>query len=68
MIDYLSNRVDFNDRLGIILKGRLLVEGTVENLKEKAGQSPELEDAFLRLTGGETEQALEDFWDDQGPL
>ena len=55
------------DRIGIILQGRLLVEGTVDNLKEKAGQSPELEDAFLRLTGGETEQALDDFWDDQGP-
>ena len=54
------------DRIGIILHGRLLVEGTVEDLKAKAGESPELEDAFLRLTGGETEQALDEFWEDQG--
>ncbi|MBF0529649.1 MAG: ABC transporter ATP-binding protein [Deltaproteobacteria bacterium] len=49
------------DRIGIILHGRLVVQGTVEELKAAAGQSRELEDAFLKLTGGEEEQALAEF-------
>lgn len=49
------------DRIGIIFHGRLLVQGTVEELKAIAGQSQELEDAFLKLTGGEEEQALAEF-------
>ncbi|MFH1134855.1 MAG: ABC transporter ATP-binding protein [Pseudomonadota bacterium] len=57
----LSIAADLCDRIGIILKGRLLVQGTVEELKEQAGKSAELEDAFLKLTGGEGEQALDDF-------
>ncbi|MEW6267378.1 MAG: ABC transporter ATP-binding protein [Thermodesulfobacteriota bacterium] len=57
----LSLAAELCDRIGIILQGRLLVEGSVEELKEKAGRSPELEDAFLKLTGGQEEQALVEF-------
>lgn len=57
----LSLVADLCDRIGIILKGRLLVQGTAEELKAQAGQSGELEDAFLRLTGGEGEQSLTEF-------
>ncbi|MEW5723785.1 MAG: ABC transporter ATP-binding protein [Thermodesulfobacteriota bacterium] len=57
----LSLAAQLCDRIGIILKGRLLTEGTVEELKEKAGESKELEDAFLKLTGGQEEQALAAF-------
>jgi ABC-2 type transport system ATP-binding protein len=40
------------DRLGLIRAGRLLAEGTADELRRLAG-SPHLEDAFLRLaTGG----------------
>lgn len=49
------------DRIGIIFHGKLLVQGTVEELKEQAGRSEALEDAFLKLTGGEEEQALAEF-------
>ena len=42
------------DRIGIIQKGKLLVEGTVDELKEMAGQEdPRLESIFLHLTGAE---------------
>ncbi len=42
------------DRIGIIQKGKLLVEGTVSELREMAGQQdPRLESIFLHLTGGE---------------
>jgi ABC-2 type transport system ATP-binding protein len=49
------------DRIGIIFHGRLLVEGTVEELRAKAGESRQLEDAFLKLTGGDEEQALAEY-------
>jgi ABC-2 type transport system ATP-binding protein len=40
------------DRIGIIQKGKLLVEGTVDELKQLAGQEdPRLESIFLHLTG-----------------
>ncbi len=39
-------------RLGLIRFGRLLAEGTVEELKEQAGVE-KLEDAFLQLSAGE---------------
>ena len=39
------------DRLGLIRSGRLLAEGTVEELLRLAGTS-RLEDAFLRLSEG----------------
>jgi len=41
------------DRIGIIQRGKLLAEGTVDELKELAGQEdPRLESIFLHLTGG----------------
>jgi ABC-2 type transport system ATP-binding protein len=43
------------DRVGILERGQLIAEGTMEDLRAQA-QSPEgatLEDLFLRLTGGE---------------
>jgi ABC-2 type transport system ATP-binding protein len=39
------------DRLGLLLFGRLLAEGTVDELK-RLGGSNRLEDAFLSLSGG----------------
>jgi ABC-2 type transport system ATP-binding protein len=48
------------DRIGIILHGTLLTEGSEGDLRGKAGASPALEDAFLKLTGGAEEQALAD--------
>jgi ABC-2 type transport system ATP-binding protein len=42
------------DRIGIIQRGKLLAEGTVNELKELAGQEdPHLESIFLNLTGGD---------------
>lgn len=46
------------DRVGIINKGKLIAEGTVEELRRKAvpgkqGEDVSLEDLFLKLTGGE---------------
>ena len=42
------------DRIGIIQKGKLLAEGTVDELREKAGQEdPHLEPIFLHLTGAD---------------
>ena len=40
------------DRVGIISKGKLLVEGTPEELQRKTGDAS-LEDVFLELTGGD---------------
>jgi ABC-2 type transport system ATP-binding protein len=57
----LSVAAELCDRIGIIFKGRLLVEGPVDELKKQAGESKELEDAFLKLTGGEQEQSLAEF-------
>lgn len=49
------------DRIGIILNGRLLIEGSAESIKAQAGSSQHLEEAFLRLTGGDSEQSLSHF-------
>ena len=57
----LSLAAEICDRVGIILQGRLLVQGSVQELINKAGDSPILEDAFLKLTGGADEQAIVDF-------
>jgi ABC-2 type transport system ATP-binding protein len=45
------------DRVGIILRGRLIALGTVDALRAQAGQHPEstLESVFLHLTGAEAE-------------
>jgi ABC-2 type transport system ATP-binding protein len=40
------------DRLGLIRSGRLLSEGSVEELKRQA-EVDRLEDAFLKLSSGE---------------
>ncbi len=39
------------DRLGLIRAGRMIAEGTADDLRHRAG-SERLEDAFLRLAGG----------------
>ena len=41
------------DRLGLLLAGRLLAEGTADELRQLAG-TDRLEDAFLALAGGAT--------------
>jgi len=61
----LSIAAELCDRIGIILRGRLLVEGAVTELQAQAGAEGQLEDAFLKLTGGEEEQALASFLLDQ---
>ena len=38
------------DRIGIVRNGRLLAEGTLEELRTQAGDAGTLEDVFLRLT------------------
>jgi len=41
------------DRIGIINNGKLIAEGTLEELRKKSGNSTDsLEDLFLELTGG----------------
>jgi len=57
----LSLAAEVCDRIGIILQGRLLTEGTAESLLAEAKGSTQLEDAFLMLTGGQEEQALARF-------
>lgn len=48
------------DRVAILDRGRILAEGTLQELREAvhAGSNESLEDIFLRLTGGEEEQTL----------
>jgi ABC-2 type transport system ATP-binding protein len=48
------------DRVGILDQGRLVAEGTMEDLRTQAQSSEEttLEDLFLKLTGGETEAEM----------
>lgn len=41
------------DRIGIIDKGRLILVGTIEELKEKAQKNSSLEDVFMTITGQE---------------
>jgi ABC-2 type transport system ATP-binding protein len=42
------------DRIGIIAKGRLIAEGTLEELRRRAGQhEASLEDTFLTLVAEE---------------
>jgi len=47
------------DRIGIIMEGRLIAEGTMEELRSQAKtRDASLEDVFLKLTGGEEVQEL----------
>ena len=39
------------DRIGIIHKGQLIAEGTLEELRMKVESGSTLEDLFLQLTG-----------------
>ena len=41
------------DRVGIILRGELVALGTIDELKAKAEMEGNLEEVFLKLTGGE---------------
>jgi ABC-2 type transport system ATP-binding protein len=45
------------DRIGIIAQGRLIAEGTLEELRRHAGQAGSLEDTFLTLVATETAAA-----------
>jgi ABC-2 type transport system ATP-binding protein len=46
------------ERIGIIAAGRLVAEGTLEELRQRAGESGgTLEDIFLRVTGTQAEPA-----------
>jgi ABC-2 type transport system ATP-binding protein len=45
------------DRIGIIVGGRLIAEGTLEELHRQTGQSGTLEDTFLTLVAGQAEAA-----------
>jgi ABC-2 type transport system ATP-binding protein len=49
------------DRIGIILRGRLIALGTIDALRAQAGRegASTLESVFLHLTGGETDQAMQ---------
>ena len=47
-------------RIGIIDKGSVIVEGTMEELREKSGmENMNLEDIFLKLTGTSEENIQE---------
>jgi len=48
----LSVAEEVADRIGIIDRGRLVAEGTCEELRQLASASGCLEDIFLKLTGG----------------
>ena len=42
------------DEIAIIQAGRIVAQGTAEDLRRKAGMNGSLENIFLRLTGGGT--------------
>jgi ABC-2 type transport system ATP-binding protein len=49
------------DRISIILKGRIIARGTVEELRQLAGSRDEhLTEVFLKLTGGEGLREIEE--------
>jgi len=49
------------DRISIILKGRIIAEGTVEELGRLAGsQDEQLTPVFLKLTGGSALQEIDE--------
>jgi len=49
------------DRISIILKGRIIAEGTVEELRRLAGsQDEQLTPVFLKLTGGSALQEIDE--------
>ena len=54
------------DRIGIINEGRLIAEGTMEELKLKAESQGSLEDIFFSLTGGPDMQKIAEFLGEVG--
>jgi ABC-2 type transport system ATP-binding protein len=49
------------DRISIILKGRIIAEGTVDELRRLAGaQDEQLTPVFLKLTGGSALQEIDE--------
>ena len=49
------------DRISIILKGRIIARGTVDELRALAGgPDQQLTDVFLRITGGTGLQEIDD--------
>jgi ABC-2 type transport system ATP-binding protein len=43
------------DRIGVIASGRLIAEGTLDELRQQIGEGDSsLEDLFVALVGGET--------------
>jgi ABC-2 type transport system ATP-binding protein len=42
------------DRIGIIHEGKLIAVGTRDELRTRSGNSGQLEDIFLALTGGQS--------------
>jgi ABC-type multidrug transport system ATPase subunit len=49
------------DRISIILKGRIIARGTVDELREMAGGGdPNLTVVFLKLTGGSALQEIDE--------
>ncbi len=54
------------DRIGIINKGQLIAEGTMQELRVKAKGQSSLEDIFLELTGGPDMQLIAKFLEDEG--
>jgi ABC-2 type transport system ATP-binding protein len=53
----LSVAEDVADRIGIIDRGRLVVQGTQADLRRSASATERLEDIFLELTGGAASDA-----------
>jgi ABC-2 type transport system ATP-binding protein len=48
------------DRISIILKGRIIACGTVDELREVAGSEEQLTPVFLKLTGGSGLQEIDE--------
>jgi ABC-2 type transport system ATP-binding protein len=49
------------DRIGIIDKGKMIAEGTMDELKLQAKGQSSLEEIFLALTGGPDMQKIAEF-------
>jgi ABC-2 type transport system ATP-binding protein len=47
---HVMDEAERTDRLGLVLDGKLLAEGTADELRGRAG-TERLEDAFLKLAG-----------------
>ncbi|MGH7726022.1 MAG: ABC transporter ATP-binding protein [Candidatus Eiseniibacteriota bacterium] len=55
------------DRVGILHQGRLLVIGTLAEIREQARSQASLEEIFLALTGGASDESLRAFLDQLRP-